>query len=167
MNKLIPIFLAVIAIISFSSCGDDKDNMMDLAKKYIAANYPADCKIEITETTEPDSTFGIMYLTEDEMMRASQQINKVTTYIMEKTKNMTDYNPSDGKMAFLASKQMKAAAEMNEVMAHSQDKGQFNGWKMRANYKVKYKNGERKVEQWLFFDKGGDVIYNSFTIHLP
>ena len=56
---------------------------------------------------------------------------------------------------------------MNEVMAHSQDKGQFNGWKIRAKYMVKYKNGERKVEQWLFFDKGGDVIYNSFTIHLP
>ena len=53
MKKLFYLCCALMmGSVLFSSCGDDKDNMMDLAKKYIAANYPADCKIEITETTE-------------------------------------------------------------------------------------------------------------------
>ena len=106
-------------------------------------------------------------MSEKEILHITETIEKVTEYFMQKTNNMTNYDPNDGYLAYLANKQMLVSAQINEVMAHSMQRKDFNGWRIRVTYAVTNRNGKRKAEEWFFLDKDGKFIYNTFAIPLP
>lgn len=161
------ITILTITLLSMTGCGSENDNTDSLIMRHIRANIYPDEKLEVAEVTKPDSTFGVMYLPEKELVHITKTTDKVTDFFMKKTKNMTDYDPDDGYLAYLANKQMLVAAEINEIMAHSLNRKEFNGWYVRVTYAVTNKAGKRKMDEYFFFDKKKSFIYNTFTIPLP
>ena len=166
MNKilipLLPLFLTTLL-----ACTDSYGEMQDLVVRHIKANMYPDEKLTISEISQPDSTFGVMYMSEHEIAHITKTVDEVTEYFMKKTNNMTEYDPNNGYLAYLANKQMLVAAQINEVMAHSMQKKEFNGWRIRCKYSVANQSVKRKTEEWFFFDKEGAIIYSSFAIPLP
>lgn len=167
MNKVSIILLLAAAMAFNAACSDKSGNMKMLVKKYIVANNTEGSEIEISKMSEPDSTFGIAYMTENEIMYVAQQVDKTYNYIMEKTKGDNNYDFSDPKLTFLMNKQMLVASNLNEIMAKSAKKGPHNGWKIRVRYAVKDKQGKDNKEEWFFLDKKGEIIYTTLQINLP
>lgn len=167
MNRFTIITLLALTIMCAAACSNKNDNMKMLVKKYIVANNMDGCEIEIAKMSEPDSTFGISYMTEEEIMYVAQQVDKTYNYIMEKTKGEKDYDFSNPKMTLLMNKQMLVASHLNEIMAKSAKKGPHNGWKIRVKYSVKDKQGKDNKEQWFFLDKEGELIYSTLELNLP
>ena len=165
-NFFIPLFITVFAI-SMGACSDNDENIQNIITKHIRANMYPDEKLEIIEISQPDSTFGVMYMSEKDIGYITKTIDMVTDFFMKQTKNMTEYDPNNGYLAYLANKQMLVAAQINEVMAHSLQKKDFNGWSVRCKYSVSNNKVKRKTEEWFFFDKDREIIYNTFAIPLP
>ena len=147
--------------------GRDLSNVQPLVIRHIKANMYPDEKLTVSEISKPDSTFGVMYMSEHEIAHITKTVDQVTEFFMKKTNNMTEYDPGNGYLAYLANKQMLVAAQINEVMAHSMQKKEFNGWRIRCKYTVANQGVRRKTEEWFFFDKEGEIIYSSFAIPLP
>lgn len=166
MNKIL-IPLLALTLTSLSACSDSHEKMEDLVIRHIKANMYPDEKLTVSEISKPDSTFGVMYMSEHEIAHITKTVDQVTEFFMKKTNNMTEYDPSNGYLAYLANKQMLVAAQINEVMAHSMQKKEFNGWRIRCKYTVANQGVRRKTEEWFFFDKEGEIIYSSFAIPLP
>ena len=167
MKRFIFFPLLAFLMASFIGCSTNDEDMQTLIIRHIKANIYPDEKLEITNFSKPDSTFGVMYMSEKEILHITETIEKVTEYFMKKTHNMTNYDPNDGYLAYLANKQMLVSAQINEVMAHSMQMKDFNGWRIRVTYNVTNKNGKRKTEEWFFLDKEGKFIYNTFAIPVP
>ena len=167
MRKIfIPLMLAFV-VLSFHACSNNNKKMEDIMIRHIKANMYPDEKLTISEIGKPDSTFGVMYMSEHEIAHITKTVDEVMEFFMKTTKNMTDYDPNNGYLAYLANKQMLVAAQINEVMAHSMQKKEFNGWRIRCKYTVANQGVRRKTEEWFFFDKEGEIIYSSFAIPLP
>ena len=166
MNKIL-IPLLALTLTSLSACSDSHEKMEDLVIRHIKANMYPDEKLTVSEISKPDSTFGVMYMSEHEIAHITKTVDQVTEFFMKKTNNMTEYDPGNGYLAYLANKQMLVAAQINEVMAHSMQKKEFNGWRIRCKYTVANQGVRRKTEEWFFFDKEGEIIYSSFAIPLP
>ena len=167
MRKIIFLPLLAFLIALLTACSTSDEDMQTLIVQHIKANTYPDETLEISHISKPDSTFGVMYMSEKEILHITETIDMVTEYFMSKTNNMTNYDPSDGYLAYLANKQMLVSAQMNEVMAHSMQRKDFNGWRIRVTYAITNKNGTRKTEEWFFLDKDGKLIYNTFAIPLP
>ena len=161
----LPLLACLMALLT--GCSKSDEDMQTLIIQHIKANMNPDEKLEINDFSKPDSTFGVMYMSEKEILHITETIEKVTEYFMQKTNNMTNYDPNDGYLAYLANKQMLVSAQINEVMAHSMQRKDFNGWRIRVTYAVTNRNGKRKAEEWFFLDKDGKFIYNTFAIPLP
>lgn len=167
MNRLTLLALAILTIFGMAGCSKDNEDLEQLILRQIKGNtYPGE-KIEIGEICQPDSTFGVMYLPEKEILNITKMTDNVTEFFMKKTNNMQKYDPNDGYMAYLANKQMLVAAEINEIIAHSMQKKEFNGWFVRVTYAVTNKSGKRKNVEYFFLDKEKSFIYNSFSVPLP
>ena len=167
MTSKILIPLMALFLTSLAACSDSHGEMEGLVVRHIKANMYPDEKLTIYEIGKPDSTFGVMYMPEKEIAHITKNVELVTEFFMEKTNNMTDYDPGNGYLAYLANKQMLVAAQINEVMAHSMQKKEFNGWRIRCKYAVANNSIKRMTEEWFFLDKEGEFIYNSFAIPLP
>ena len=114
-------------------------------------------KPEILGVSEPDSAFGMGYLSQ-----------KVTETIMKRTNNMTEFNPDDKYVIDLAERQMKAMSEIRSIIYESDKKKDWSGWKVRVDYQAKSHSGlDYKSERWLFIDKDGKNVMKSFEIPLP
>ena len=165
-RRFIPLMLALAAL-AFLACSNNDKDMQEMIFRHIRANMYPDEKLTVSEISKPDSTFGVMYMSEKEIAHVTKTVDQVTEFFMKKTNNMTEYDPNNGYLAYLANKQMLVAAQINEVMAHSMQKKEFNGWRIRCRYTVANQSIQRKTEEWFFFDKEGEIIYNTFAIPLP
>ena len=141
----LPLLACLMALLT--GCSKSDEDMQALIIQHIKANMNPDEKLEINDFSKPDSTFGVMYMSEKEILHITETIEKVTEYFMQKTNNMTNYDPNDGYLAYLANKQMLVSAQINEVMAHSMQRKDFNGWRIRVTYAVTNRNGKRKAEE--------------------
>ena len=95
-------------------------------------------------------------------------MQSVTALIMDRTDNMTAFNPDDHYVMSLAERQMKAMADLRTMVYKTNEKGEWSGWKLRVDYKAKDKYGNTyRAERWLFFDKDGKAIHKSFELPLP
>ena len=95
-------------------------------------------------------------------------MQEVTAVIMERTDNMTEFNPDDHYVMSLAERQMKAMADLRAMVYKTNVKGEWSGWKLRVDYEAKDKDGDTyRAERWLFFDKDGKTIHKSFELPLP
>lgn len=151
----------------FISC-NRKARMAGLAEENIRMSVESPDGFSITAISEPDSAFGVNYLTQHEVNSVTALMQSVTAVIMERTNNMTAFNPDDHYVMSLAERQMKAMADLRTMVYKTNDKGEWSGWKVRVDYEAKDKYGETyRAERWLFFDKDGKTIHKSFELPLP
>ena len=95
-------------------------------------------------------------------------MQEVTNEIMERTDNMTSFNPEDRYVMDMAERQMKAMSEMRSMVRQASRKGEWSGWKVKVDYQCKNNNGiDYKAERWFFLDKDGKAIFSTFELPLP
>ena len=95
-------------------------------------------------------------------------MQKVSESIMKRTNNMTEFNPEDHYVMELAERQMRAMSEIRAMIHQTGRKGEWSGWKIKVDYEARNKDGvPYKAERWLFLDKDGKNIFNSFEIPIP
>lgn len=157
--------LLVMAL--FISC-NRKARMAGLAEENIRMSVESPDGFSITAISEPDSAFGVNYLTQHEVNSVTALMQSVTAVIMERTNNMTAFDPDDHYVMSLAERQMKAMADLRTMVYKTNEKGEWSGWKVRVDYEAKDKYGETyRAERWLFFDEDGKTIHKSFELPLP
>ena len=151
----------------FISC-NRKARMAGLAEENIRMSVESPDGFSITAISEPDSAFGVNYLTQHEVNSVTALMQSVTAVIMERTNNMTAFDPDDHYVMSLAERQMKAMADLRTMVYKTNEKGEWSGWKVRVDYEAKDKYGETyRAERWLFFDEDGKTIHKSFELPLP
>ena len=142
--------------------------MAGLAEENIRMSMDSPDGFAITAISEPDSAFGVNYLSQHEVNGITAIMQSVTALIMDRTNNMTAFNPDDHYVMSLAERQMKAMADLRTMVYKTNEKGEWSGWKLRVDYKAKDKYGNTyRAERWLFFDKDGKAIHKSFELPLP
>ena len=144
------LLLCLLALLLLASC-DRKGRMASVAEEniFLMADYPEG--LVIKAVSEPDSAFGINYLSQHEVNSMAGLLKQVTEVIMERTK-----------------RQMHAMTELRDMIYKTHEKGEWSGWKLRVDYESD--NGEglkRRAERWFFFDKDGKTILRSFELPLP
>ena len=59
-------------------------------------------------------------------------------------------------------------SEIRAMIHQTGRKGEWSGWKIKVDYEARNKDGVLyKAERWLFLDKDGKNIFNSFEIPIP
>ena len=161
-------FLFSLLVVSLIASCDRKSRMMGLAEENIRMSVDSSEGFSITAISEPDSAFGVNYLSQHEVNGITKLMQEVTAVIMERTDNMTEFNPDDHYVMSLAERQMKAMADLRAMVYKTNVKGEWSGWKLRVDYEAKDKDGDTyRAERWLFFDKDGKTIHKSFELPLP
>lgn len=161
-------FLFSLLVIALLASCDRKARMAGLAEENIRMSMDSPDGFAITAISEPDSAFGVNYLSQHEVNGITAIMQSVTALIMDRTNNMTAFNPDDHYVMSLAERQMKAMADLRTMVYKTNEKGEWSGWKLRVDYKAKDKYGNTyRAERWLFFDKDGKAIHKSFELPLP
>ena len=159
--------VAVLSVLLMASC-DRKGRITSLAESDVMEHTECQGKPEILGVSEPDSAFGMGYLSQKEKESMMAVMQKVTETIMKRTNNMTEFNPDDKYVIDLAERQMKAMSEIRSIIYESDKKKDWSGWKVRVDYQAKSHSGlDYKSERWLFIDKDGKNVMKSFEIPLP
>ena len=159
--------ISLLASFLLASC-DRKERMAKMAEENIFRTVEHPEGLRITAVSEPDSSFGISYLSQKEVNAMTTLMGQVTDVIMKRTGNMTEFNPDDRYVMDLAERQMRAMAELRSMIGKNNEKGEFSGWRLRVDYETDDGNGNtRRAERWLFFDKKGRNILKSFELPLP
>lgn len=161
------LLISLLAPLLLASC-DRKGRMARMAEENIFRTVEHPERLKITAVSEPDSSFGISYLSQKEVKAMTALMGQVTEVIMKRTDNMTVFNPEDHYVMDLAERQMRAMAELRSMIGKSNEKGDFSGWKLRVDYETEDGNGNtRRAERWIFFDKKGRNILKSLELPLP
>ena len=165
MKKLI---LAVAVLLGLAACTDKSQQMAKLAEMSLRQSIGEGNDVKITGISEPDSAFGSNYLTPEEKKAVIGTMKKVTDQIMSRTQNMTAFDPNDTYVIDLAERQMKANADLRQMLFDCDKKGEWSGWKVKIDYEVH--NGHEqnyRAERWFFLDKEGSVIFKTMEFPLP
>lgn len=165
MKKLI---LAVAVLLGLTACTGKSQQMAKLAEMSLRQSIGEGNDVKITGISEPDSAFGSNYLTPEEKKAVIGTMKKVTDQIMSRTQNMTAFDPNDTYVIGLAERQMKANADLRQMLFDCDKKGEWSGWKVKIDYEVH--NGHEqnyRAERWFFLDKEGSVIFKTMEFPLP
>lgn len=161
-------FLFSLLVMALLASCDRKARMVGLAEENIRMSMESPVGFSITGISDPDSAFGVNYLSQHEINSMTALMQNVTAVIMERTNDMTAFNPDDHYVMGLAERQMKAMADLRTMVHKTSEKGEWSGWKLRVDYEAKDKYGETyRAERWFFFDKDGKAIHKSFELPLP
>ena len=154
-------------LLLFASC-DGKERMAGVAEEHILRTAEHPDGLVINAVSEPDSAFGLNYLSQHEVNSMAALMKQVTEVIMGRTNGMREFNPEDHYVIGLAERQMRAMTELRGMLYKNNEKGEWSGWKLRVDYEAKDEHGETyRAEQWLFFDKDGKTILKTFELPLP
>jgi hypothetical protein len=159
-------FLSLLVLLI--SCSDRRAAMLSLAEEQIRYSLEKPHSLSIVAVSKPDSAFGNGYLSPEEVRSVTALMQSVTAVIMERTNNMTAFNPDDHYVMSLAERQMKANADLRQMLFDCDKKGEWSGWKVKIDYEVH--NGHEqnyRAERWFFLDKEGSVIFKTMEFPLP
>ena len=120
--------ISLLASFLLASC-DRKERMAKMAEENIFQTVEHSEGLRITAVSEPDSSFGISYLSQKEVNAMTTLMGQVTDVIMKRTGNMTEFNPDDRYVMDLAERQMRAMAELRSMIGKNNEKGEFSGWR--------------------------------------
>ena len=166
--KRINLFLICLMALAIVSCSNLEDKMRKKAVAEIGSKVHNPDDVKIIGFSTRDSAFDVNYYSKKEIASIMKVMDKITETIMARTENLTRFNPEDSYVIDLAERQMKAMAELQGKTLQSEQKGNWNGWKIRVDYQAKNKEGKNiKAERWFFFDKKGENIIDTFEIPLP
>lgn len=165
MKKII-IFL--FGILVLSGCANKYKKMQDNAKDNLVASLDYPQQLKITAISKPDSAFGVTYFTDKEIQGMMRVMGVVTRQLMEKTRNIDDFDNMDAYTSQLLRRQMNAISELRSMMLNKAKKGAWSGWKVKIDYSCKDKNAiPYNAERWVFLDKDGESVVKTFEIPLP
>lgn len=167
MTMRLQLLFCLLTLLLLSSC-DRKGRMASVAEENIfrTADHPEE--LVIKAVSEPDSAFGINYLSQHEVNSMAGLMKQVTEVIMKRTKGMTVFNPEDRYVMDLAERQMHAMTELRGMIYKTNEKGEWSGWKLRVDYETNNGDGlKKRAERWFFFDKDGKTILKYFELPLP
>lgn len=167
MTMRLQLLFCLLALLLLASC-DRKGRMASMAEENIYRTVDHPEGLVIKAVSEPDSAFGINYLSQHEVNSMAGLMKQVTEVIMERTNGMTEFNPEDRYVMDLAERQMHAMTELRGMIYKTNEKGEWSGWKIRIDYETDNGDGfKRRAERWFFFDKDGKSILKSFELPLP
>lgn len=170
MKRIVFYSITILSTLIFFGCSSssvDKKKMAEMVQKHIQCNLTPNNKLTKLEISEPDSTYGVLCLPQEQLEYIAKSIDNLSNHIMKRTSNMQDFSKVDTKTAYLANKQMQASAYAADLFAYSQMRNKFNGWYIRAKFTVTYGKNVVQIEKWFFFNKEGDIIYNTFELPIP
>ena len=157
-----------MAVMFFLVSCNRSGKMAKLAEENIRQSVDYPKQLKIIAISEPDSAFGIHYFTPKEVKGMVLMMQKVSESIMKRTNNMTEFNPGDYYVMELAERQMRAMAEIRAMIHKSGNKGNWSGWKIKIDYEAMNEHGiPYRAERWIFLDKEGKNIFNTFEIPIP
>lgn len=164
MKRIIYLLTATLFLIACNQ----KERMANLAEENIRQSVDNPNQLKILAVSEPDSAFGTNFFSQNEVQGMVMIMQKVSEEIMRRTNNMTEFNPNDRDVMFLAERQMRAMAEIRPLIRGSKQKGEWSGWKIKVDYEAINKDGlSYKAERWMFLDKDGRNIFNTIEIPIP
>lgn len=165
MKKLI---LIVAVLLGLTACTNKSQKMVKLAEMSLHQSIGEGNDVNILGISEPDSAFGTNYLTPEEKKALIGTMKKVTDQIMSRTQNMTAFDPNDAYVIVLAERQMKANADLRQMLFDCDKKGKWSGWKVKIDYEVKDGHEQNcRAERWFFLDKEGNMIFKTIEFPLP
>ena len=168
MKTRIILALMAMTMLALTGCANkNKHQMRETVLKHIKAGSRIGSEVNIISVSKPDSTFGIMYLTPKEMQYINNKIEDNTEYLLNSDKDAFDPTNKDVQLIDLMNRQMQASTYITELMARTQLRDKFNGWKIHAAFEEKLNGYIFKTEKWFFFDKDGEIIYKTFEIPIP
>ena len=164
MKRIIYLLTATLFLIACNQ----KERMASLAEENIRQSVDNPNQLKILAVSEPDSAFGTNFFSQNEVQGMVMIMQKVSEEIMRRTNNMTEFNPNDRDVMFLAERQMRAMAEIRPLIRGSKQKGEWSGWKIKVDYEAINKDGlSYKAERWMFLDKDGRNIFKTIEIPIP
>ena len=164
MKKILLFMAVMFFLVSCNRSG----KMAKLAEENIRQSVDYPKQLKIITISEPDSAFGIHYFTPKEVKGMVLMMQKVSESIMKRTNNMTEFNPGDHYVMELAERQMRAMTEIRAMIHKSGNKGNWSGWKIKIDYEAMNEHGiPYRAERWIFLDKEGKSIFNTFEIPIP
>ena len=105
--------------------------MIAFAQKDLSAKVSYPKQLKILGVSQPDSAFGDTYYSKSEVEGIMKIMKLVTTSILKRTNNMTNFDPNDYYVMSLASRQMATTEEIRKMVLQSDKKGEFSGWKSK------------------------------------
>lgn len=160
--------LLMMAAALMTSCGNRSEKMKELARENVELSVDYPKQLHILAVSEPDSAFGTGYFTQKEVKGMLQTMKIVTDTIMQRTNNMSRFNPADHYVVSLAERQMRGMADIRSLVMKGDKKGNFSGWKVKVDYQcVDAYELPYRSERWCFIDKEGKQVYKSFELPLP
>lgn len=151
-----------------TSCTNRKDSLLQLAEEQLRQSVEYPQQLQILGISEPDSAFGVNYFSQKEKEEILRIMRSVTDSIMRRTNNMESFDINDFYVMDLAERQMRANAEIQEMVRQSKGKGEWSGWKVKIDYAAKSHHGQDyHAERWFFINKEGNSIVKTMELPLP
>lgn len=151
-----------------TSCTNRKESLLQLAEENLRQSVDYPQQLQILGISEPDSAFGVNYFSQKEKEGILRIMRSVTDSIMRRTNNMESFNINDFYVMDLAERQMRANAEIQEMVRQSKGKGEWSGWKVKIDYAAKSHHGlDYHAERWFFINKEGNSIVKTMELPLP
>lgn len=157
-----------VAVWVATSCTNRKESLLQLAEENLRQSVDYPQQLQILGISEPDSAFGVNYFSQKEKEGILRIMRSVTDSIMRRTNNMESFDINDFYVMDLAERQMRANAEIQEMVRQSKGKGEWSGWKVKIDYAAKSHHGlDYYAERWFFINKEGNSIVKTMELPLP
>lgn len=165
--KMKVVFYLVIAATMLSCKQNMRDNMKGIIMENIEGQLDNSQGLKFVFSAEVDSAFGSNYYTQKDLDLMRKIIAHNISILDTSMKDLSfETLPSSSVLRDLK-RNMKAADDFRFLCdkTMSGKKGNFTGWRMQVLYSFEDKEGT-KVEnrRWVFFDKEGKNVVNSFEI---
>lgn len=157
-----------VAVWVATSCTNRKESLLQLAEENLRQSVDYPQQLQILGISEPDSAFDVNYFSQKEKEGILRIMRSVTDSIMRRTNNMESFDINDFYVMDLAERQMRANAEIQEMVRQSKGKGEWSGWKVKIDYAAKSHHGlDYYAERWFFINKEGNSIVRTIELPLP
>lgn len=160
--------LLCVCVLSLCSCQSDRDRAGRTAVEHLkmAADYPD--KLIIEEVAQPDSAFGLYYLSPEDKRIMMNAMRQVSDTIMKRTHNMERFDPRDNYVMNLIDRQMRVGNELRFALYTKMPKETYSGWKVRITYRgVSHQSQEYHALRWYFLAKDGQSVIKTIEIPIP
>lgn len=168
MKHKLSIIICSALVLALTACGNLNEEIKKNARQNVMDNVDNPETVSIMAVSEPDSVFGLEYISPKERMVIINVMNKVTEAIMKKTENMTKVESIDYYVMDLAQRQLAVGPQLAQIIESKTPKGEFSGWKVRIDFSAK---GDHDLtyrgERWVYLSKDGKTVLNSFELPLP
>ena len=151
-----------------TSCTDRKKELQRLAEENLRQSVEYPKQLDIVAVSEPDSSFGFCYFTQNEKAGIVRIMKSVTDSIIRRTDNMQSLDINDFYVMDLAERQMRANSDIRQMLSQTTGKKEWTGRKVKIDYQSVTHHGMKyNAERWFFISKDGKAVVRTFELPLP